>query len=673
MRLFFSLLMLPLIFMATPSLAEKRVALVIGNGAYESVPKLPNPKGDAKAIADVLGGLGFSVILRDDLDQQKMATALSDFAKALTDADAALFYYAGHAIQYDGHNYLISTNAKLDSPFALNSGAIPLDQIVATMQESSAINLVLLDACRNNPFVDRLKETLPAERSVTVARGLAPFSVQKGDTMVVYATAANQTAADGAGKHSPFTQALLDNLATPGVEVSLLLKRVVQEVREKTLYQQSPEVLSAMAAEFYFSTDASGANSVAGSRGVTDFDQVTAAYKQASASDTTEAWQGFLDTFPDAALATFAQDALIRAQARETQYDPSVTFEDGENELELGKEERLSIQTTLSALGYDVGTPDGVFGKKTRQAVLAFQVGAGLMPTGYVDAPTRAQFRNDSVQKEAARSFEAAQGLTGIAAERKLALTAGEIDIIKLGLASMRFPVDEASGVISSDTRAAIKQLQFKRDLKTDGYLTAELATELFRLGNREGGNLARFVDPDSLAAGVDPRLTAAVRRFVGKPIKYAYLGDTLYVAVLTRDGIQFDDAMAALDGLDANLVVFSTDLEKKFVDSMLAGDARFFVTPSDGDGGCYGPIVGYYQKASAKKGSDGWVTVTGEPTGKIPWDRTTGQPNEMDLVNAAAFAEYGGPRAPATTFIDMIRFKQVGTGFIAEFPPAAT
>jgi hypothetical protein len=418
--LLFALLILPLLALSGPAFAERRVALVIGNGAYQSVPALPNPADDAGAIAQQLKDTGFEVVLRTDLDQRSMASAVAEFSQKLQGAEVGLFYYAGHALQYSGQNYLVATNAELDNPFALNSDAIPLDQIVKEMESSAKVTLVLLDACRNNPFIDRLKQAMPDSRSVAVSRGLAPINVDAVDTMIAYATSANQTAADGAGEHSPFTQALLDNMMTPGLEVSLVMKRVVQQVRAATLRQQNPEVLSRMASEFYFVPGTKLAS--LGPDAADEYAEVNAAFKAAMTVGTVQVWRDFIAHYPDTSLSDYARQALRDAEAEEgvasvapaagvprtnatslplgaidvteqpgstdTASLPPLHFDEPEGTTDQSAQPAtptlspevlaLQIQGELNRIGCNVGTPDGIWGTRSRQGLELYAKTASL-------------------------------------------------------------------------------------------------------------------------------------------------------------------------------------------------------------------------------------------------------------------------------------------------------
>ena len=240
--------------------AERRVALVIGNSTYTNATSLRNPRNDAGDMAETLRKIGFEVELGLDLDQRGFAQTLETFARTLDGADAGLFFYAGHAVQMNDKNYLVSVNAKLDSEFLLSSEAIELDAIVRLMESKTAVNILFLDACRNNPLTENLRRNMKAmKRSAALGRGLARIEPSGRDTLIAFAAAPGQEANDGAERNSPFTAALLQHMPKPGLEVSVMLKEVAADVRRDTRNSQRPQQLSDMARPFYFVKTAAAA------------------------------------------------------------------------------------------------------------------------------------------------------------------------------------------------------------------------------------------------------------------------------------------------------------------------------------------------------------------------------------------------------------------------------
>jgi uncharacterized caspase-like protein len=182
-----------------PARADKRVALVIGNGAYREVPRLLNPRNDAEDVAAALKRNGFETIVGLDLDRAEMEEKTISFARAARTADIAIFYYSGHALQYGGVNYLAPVDAKLIDEADLRRMA-RVDEIVADMQQAKNLRILVLDSCRDNPLAEQLKRSIGASRAVSIQRGLAKIDSPEG-MIVAYATQAGRTASDGNGRN----------------------------------------------------------------------------------------------------------------------------------------------------------------------------------------------------------------------------------------------------------------------------------------------------------------------------------------------------------------------------------------------------------------------------------------------------------------------------------------
>ena len=234
--------------------ADERVALVIGNSRYEDASSLPNTLNDARAIAEGLRGLGFTVERGIDLDGRETEAALRRFSRMLEDADVGLFYYAGHGLQVNGANYILPVDAEIERESDLLFDAVQLNSVLRLLEERPRTSLVFLDACRDNPFARNLARNMRASsRAIDVGSGLAQMQSGIG-TLIAYATQPNNVALDGTegGRNSPFTQALVDHIATPGIEVRQMLSRVRKAVIEETDGAQVPWDHSSLIGDFYF-------------------------------------------------------------------------------------------------------------------------------------------------------------------------------------------------------------------------------------------------------------------------------------------------------------------------------------------------------------------------------------------------------------------------------------
>jgi formylglycine-generating enzyme required for sulfatase activity len=238
----------------SPAAPERRVAFIVGIGAYQHAPRLANPVNDAKAIAEALRQLNFEVDEVYDASFSQLTHALRDFGIKAQQADVAIVYYAGHGVQVAHENYLVPADAQLEREHDLVYEALSLDLFLGEVSQARKLGIILLDACRNNPFVDRLTRSVVIGSSRGPASaGLARVDSVPRNTLVAMATKADQTAEDGSGNHSPFAKALIENLQKPGLELSLFFRSVRDSVLRETNNQQEPYIFSSLGAEpFYF-------------------------------------------------------------------------------------------------------------------------------------------------------------------------------------------------------------------------------------------------------------------------------------------------------------------------------------------------------------------------------------------------------------------------------------
>jgi formylglycine-generating enzyme required for sulfatase activity len=292
-------------FGVAPGHAEKRVALVIGNSAYQNTPVLPNPKNDATDMAAALKALGFDAILATDLDKRAMDEAFRRFARLARDADAALFFYAGHGIQFAGSNYLMPIDAKLQDEADVPYEMAKVDDIIGDLSRAKNTRIIMLDACRDNPMADRLRVTLPASRSGAVSRGLARIERTQG-LITAFATQPGQVAADGVGtRNSPFTAAVLKYIATPDIEATALFRRVAQEVNQSTEGKQLPEVSISLLGDFYFAGHASAPTTV-----TPPSNEASQAWAEVKDSKNQAMLEEFIKRFGDSFYASLARVRL---------------------------------------------------------------------------------------------------------------------------------------------------------------------------------------------------------------------------------------------------------------------------------------------------------------------------------------------------------------------------
>ena len=282
--------------------AEQRVALVIGNGAYRSVPELDNSRNDADDISVQLKRVGFTVIDGRDLDRPAMYAALGRFAQRVRGTDAGLVYYSGHGLQINGQNYLVPIDLKLDGSTFTSFDLVKLDDVVEALNYTAGVKLLVLDACRDNPFANSLADN-KGSRGIGSTRGLAKIERSQG-MLIAYSTQSNSVAADGTGRNSPFTGALVREIQVPGLEVATVFRRVAINVNRETQGQQTPELSVSLLQDFYLNPQES------------DID----AWKKMGSSASAADLKRFISTFPESVMLDAARarlDAIENASERE--------------------------------------------------------------------------------------------------------------------------------------------------------------------------------------------------------------------------------------------------------------------------------------------------------------------------------------------------------------------
>jgi uncharacterized caspase-like protein len=240
--------------------ASPRFALVVGNGAYRRMGALRNPPNDAERIAEALRDTGFLVTTVIDADRRMMLQEIRALAQNLTrSGGVGLFFYAGHAVQVDGENYLIPVGADIVTETDVEFEAVALAAILAHMEDSeNELNMLMLDSCRDNPF-----SSVPDTRGLSGTRGLSVVSSVPQGSVVMYATSPNQTATDGDGQNSPFAEAIVNNIRTPGQNLNTFLDRAGADVMQATGGEQTPHISKLFFGEFSFVPTAASLRTVA--------------------------------------------------------------------------------------------------------------------------------------------------------------------------------------------------------------------------------------------------------------------------------------------------------------------------------------------------------------------------------------------------------------------------
>lgn len=381
----------------------KRLALVIGMTNYIAAGPLPNASRDAEAFEAFLRGQGFETDLVLDADRKGLAGALSNFSRKIGAEDTALFYYAGHGMQLHGENFLVGTDARLESEFDVAAETVALSEIISVLEKRAKIALVFLDACRNNPLADRLNREVEGATRGGATRGLAPIETHGAGTLVAFAAAPGQVAADGTDGHSPFTRALIANLSGPGLEIGTAFKRVIRDVRKETQGKQQPQILSSLSLEFYFGPETATPQTHATQPALPAPATDTAAleeeadFKKALRVGTARIWRSFIAKHRNGEYVTLARQTLAQLEPMPP-LTGFPTAETAENRLLRTVEMRRSIQLALANKGMEVGVADGVFGEQTRAAIRKFQSQNGQASNGYIGMQTAQALGIDVMQ-----------------------------------------------------------------------------------------------------------------------------------------------------------------------------------------------------------------------------------------------------------------------------------
>ncbi|MFH0302792.1 caspase family protein [Bradyrhizobium sp. 31Argb] len=304
-----------LLLMCQPAFAEKRVALVLSNAAYQNVAPLPNPVNDGALIAAMLKDAGFDVVdFRRDLPAVETRRALRDFADRTRDAEIAVVYYAGHGIEVDGANYLIPVDARLERDTDVYDEAFSLDRVLIAIEPAKKLRLVILDACRDNPFAKTMKRTV-ASRAIGL--GLAKVEPTSPNVLIAYSAKAGSTAADGDGKNSPFTSALAKHLTKPGLDVRRAFGYVRDDVLKSTNNRQEPFVYGSLGGEDVPLVPAPAKAAAPAAPALSPQADIRRDYELALQVGNKSALNAFLAQYPDGFYASLAKLQLEKITAEE--------------------------------------------------------------------------------------------------------------------------------------------------------------------------------------------------------------------------------------------------------------------------------------------------------------------------------------------------------------------
>ena len=332
-------LMLGLVF-ANAAAAEPRVALVIGNSAYQGdLPALPNPANDAKLMAKTLKSVGFDVVEAEDATQDAMKKAIAEFSDKLAAAGSegtGLFFYAGHGLQVAGENYLIPIDAKIKSERDVDLVSISANTVLKQMDfAGSAVNIIILDACRNNP--------LPSSAR-SAGRGLAEIKTTARGSFIAYSTSPGSTAADGDGTNSPYTTALAATITQPGLSIADVFQEVRTKVLASTGNSQTPWDSSSLTGRFYFKPPEAGAVAAAPTADEEKLKKEKTYWDSVKDSNDADQIELYLAKYPDGYFVDLANAKLEELKSG-TQVASAEPASEPRTSVQPPKQEEASAQT----------------------------------------------------------------------------------------------------------------------------------------------------------------------------------------------------------------------------------------------------------------------------------------------------------------------------------------
>ena len=546
--------MLFLLALCAVSVAERRVALVIGNSAYTHTSVLANPLNDATDVAAAFERLGFAVTRLENADKRAMERGLLEFSEAAFRSDVAVVFYAGHGIEVDGENYLVPVDARLKTDFAVKFETVPFDR-VREMQPESGLLLVILDACRENPFARTMRRT-KATRTVG-ARGLGRIDLKTsgGDTFVAYAAAAGAVAQDGAGRNSPYTAALLAHLEVPGLEVDKMFREVRTAVLEQTGNQQAPAVYAARTRDVYLAGEKKVDPSPLPDPVIPVQGEAREAFDAAKDLNTIEAYRVVIDHFPGfyAALARQRIKELeeLQGEAREA-FDTAKdlnTIEAYQGVIDRfpGDYADLARQRIKKLEELQGEAREAFDAAKDLNTIEAYQGVIDRFPGDYAALARQRIKKLEELQEEAREAFDTAKDLNTIEAyqgvidrfpgdyadlarerikkleeeldENKLALDRGARRELQWCLKTQGFDPGEPDGLFGSRTRVAVRAWQAaqgREGVEASGFFSRDDADALLKAcaaaapAWRAGRQLGHGNNVYSVAFGPDGRTIAS-------------------------------------------------------------------------------------------------------------------------------------------------------------------
>lgn len=576
--------------------APVRVALVIGNSSYAHVPQLPNPTNDAADIAGSLRRIGFDVVEEHDLDYRHMRLAVRDFAKRAETADVAVVYYAGHGIEIENTNYLIPVKAELKRAADVEFEALRLDTLVSALEAPKGLKIVLIDACRDNPFKVAMQQT-GARRSI--GRGLA--RVEPSGVLVGYAAKGGTYALDGEARNSPFAEALLQHLETPGLELGKLFRKVRDTVFGATGGLQEPFVYGSLPGRDIFLVEP-----VALIAPIEVAPEPTPA-PEPETKLTAQPWP-LLQNVPQTNLVPLDQP-----------FAPPVVEEAEESPEQVAALPRAAGNEQIISTDFALATE-----QKHLAGWRSFLQKYSNYPEHPLVVLAASKVEILTLDQDIARGYRVSEPWLATAIQgdgANVELTRSDRRLIQHALNMMGFDTGGVDGQFGPRSRSAIAKARAKAGLtpgnRVDVALLKILPNAEAVLGLRS--ETARSYQPEDLPESLEPRLRKALLSFAGKNLVFDYFGGHLYLVISTElTGNSWRAASNKAREAGGYLVAINSRAENDFLVNLFSGDPRFI--EKEWNGAQLGPTIGLYQADRSREPAGGWEWDNGDPLTFKAW-----------------------------------------------------
>ena len=482
----------------SPAFAAQRVALVIGNATYAHVPALANPLNDAKDVGATLDRLGFAVTRLENAGYAALRRGLLEFQRAASASEIAVVFYAGHGIEVDQRNFLVPVDARLASDQDVEFEAVPLELVSRAVERASGLRLVILDACRENPFAVQMQR---AGATRSIGRGLARVE-PSGETLIAYAAKEGTVASDGAGRNSPYSEALLGHLEEPGLEVGLMFRKVRDAVVGLTGGRQEPFVYGSLSSRGVYLAAAPAPSAapahptpvvVPGAAQVTAEQLAAERVYWESVKESTDPTElrGYLERYPGGTFEALASSRLRRLESVSAEPE-SASPESARVEAERLAAERefwASVKESEESgelQAYLDRYPEGAYAVLARGRLKRLRDAAAQRAEPDAVAGVAASAPSAPVSSPPAAPVAAPAVPSPEEVESSLGLGRGARRMVQAGLSSLGYEPGPADGLFGARTREAIRRYQGEKRFEATGYLTAEQSQALVAVGEEE-------------------------------------------------------------------------------------------------------------------------------------------------------------------------------------------